>query len=142
VNRVRSADAQGTADHNAVFVAAKAESAPTCQSVLFEQENGSGVSIAYDELDAIAWNPEKTVLVVEHPVYHVIIDGARLDLLRDRFLKHACGSIVAASEDDASAAVDTPSAAAQPYIAQVRVVSPDAYHFGKQGQYVSGEESP
>jgi hypothetical protein len=133
-------------DRSIVFIADGAEPATGCQSAQFDLANGTSVLLAYEQLEAIAWNADATVLVVEHPAHQVIIEGAHLDLLRDRFREHACETIAAtppsAAENGGATASEEADDASEPYIARVRAVLPVAYYFGKQGQYVSGEEFP
>jgi hypothetical protein len=141
------ATVQGS-DGTIVFPADTTESTTTCRSVLFEDDNGDGISLDYDQLDAIAWNSAGTVFVVEHPARHVILEGAHLDLLLERFRKHACGLIAVTelppAEDGGATSTDdeVPGDPNEPFIARVRLVPPDAYHFGKNGEYVSGEAYP
>ncbi len=133
-------------DGSIVFLGGTVESPTTCRSVLFELENGSTVSLDYDQLEAITTNATATVLVAEHPAHQVIVEGTHLDVLRDRFRERACETIAATppspAENGGATASEEADDASEPYIARVRTVLPVAYYFGKQGQYVSGEEFP
>jgi len=134
-------------DGTIVFLADSSGHTTGCESVIFEQDNGAGVSLAYDQFDGIGWNADATVLIVEHPAHEVIIEGAHLDVLRDRFREHACETIAATPPPEEAnggspASDEPPGDANEPYVARVRVVPPDAYHWDQRGLYVSGYEYP